>query len=420
MQGKKMKNLLTYMIICVGFLIAATCLQAEVLTATKQAREVSSQRSLILTKALLGEVNTHFKKKERPDKKKKKVKPDKKPDKKKKKEKKPDKKEKAVIDWEKQFDKSMAKFNDKLKTEDEAFNNAYKISNARWEKERKAFIKRLDDYIENLVEPRILAPAKTNNSISSLEAPVVSSASLNSSGFHMIPGAFDVPVRDQGRRGTCAAFTAIRAFETIASIYEKRVDLSEQYFYWSSKPGCQQQACNKVGSWYGNGLVASLRAATWDVPLESRCPYIKNKVANNETQVPLQNSCNSGVAKALDFKQIKNEQILGEIINNHPVLAAFRLSPNFYRSRGVISHNDAFKAGKKDAHAGGHAILLVGYIKLPASYHDAEGAVCYVTANSWSEGWGKGGYGCLTQKWVDTFSIAHMSLKTIDISPSVF
>jgi C1A family cysteine protease len=431
-----MANTLKILFISVCLLAIGTHLQAEILTATKQAGTDLSQKSMILTKALLSEIKTQFKEEKRPDKlpdkkkkktpdtkpdKKKKKKPDTKPDKKKKK-KKTDQEKKTVIDWEKHFDNSMDKFDTQFDADNKQFSNAYRKSNEKWEKERKAFIKRLDDYIGNLVDPETLSPS-TSYSVSSSSpqiSSVISTAELNSFSYHIIPGAFDVPVRDQGRRGTCAAFTAIRAYETIAAVFNKKINLSEQYFYWSSKPECQKQTCANGGSWYGKGLVASQQARSFDVPLEAKCPYVTDKVANNETQIPLKKSCRSGVAKALDFKMVKNNQILGEITNNHPVMGAFKLSPNFYKSRGVISFKDSLKDGKKDEHAGGHAILLVGYVKLPAEYHAAEGEVCYVTANSWSEGWGKGGYACLTQKWVDEYSLAHMSLTSIELSPSVF
>ncbi len=51
-----------------------------------------------------------------------------------------------------------------------------------------------------------------------------------------------------------------------------------------------------------------------------------------------------------------------------------------------------------DAHAAGHAVLFIGYMKLPKILN--EGSVCFITANSWGIGWGHGGYSCLSEKWV--------------------
>jgi C1A family cysteine protease len=59
------------------------------------------------------------------------------------------------------------------------------------------------------------------------------------------------------------------------------------------------------------------------------------------------------------------------------------------------------KAAKASGmHAAGHAYLAVGYVKLPASLQRAEGGSCVVVANSWSEGWGRGGYACVTEQWL--------------------
>jgi hypothetical protein len=49
--------------------------------------------------------------------------------------------------------------------------------------------------------------------------------------------------------------------------------------------------------------------------------------------------------------------------------------------------------------AGGHANLLIGYIKLPPSL-SREGQYCVIAANSWELGWGRGGHACLTETWL--------------------
>jgi C1A family cysteine protease len=40
-------------------------------------------------------------------------------------------------------------------------------------------------------------------------------------------------------------------------------------------------------------------------------------------------------------------------------------------------------------------------MKIPSSLN--EGKVCFITANSWGVGWGKGGHACLSEKWVKNF-----------------
>ena len=63
-----------------------------------------------------------------------------------------------------------------------------------------------------------------------------------------------------------------------------------------------------------------------------------------------------------------------------------------------MNKNKNISKKRMDSHAVGHALLLIGYIKLPKILN--EGEVCFVTANSWGEGWGTGGTSCLTEKWL--------------------
>ena len=155
-----------------------------------------------------------------------------------------------------------------------------------------------------------------------------------------------------------------------------------------------------------------------DIPLEKNCPYITTPKSSNETQVPLPYGCQSqGHVKVRDFETLDTlDEVLESLENNQPVIAGFKLSPNFYDSKGLIKFSDAHRGGRTDSHAAGHALLLIGFIKLPPSMHATEGQVCILTANSWGEGWGRGGYACLTEKWMLSFRIrnAFISLKSID------
>ncbi|MCP4756899.1 MAG: hypothetical protein GY866_39050 [Proteobacteria bacterium] len=427
---------ISYFLLFLMLLTYALSAKAGVLSAKKDADIRITDKSKIIAKALLAEVGVKYKQPDKkkkikpvpPDKKKKKkvtpVPPDKKkkkkkvtpvpPDKKKKK-KKEDADRREEDEREKQYNADKRKREQQYLNTKQTFEKQYQETLERWEKERKEFMKRVDIYKKNLVQTEILAPRA---SLKRIPLPAVSGRSTSAlvrGDYHIIPGAFDVPIRDQGRRGTCAAFTAIRAIETVLAQYEVHKNLSEQYFYWSSKPNCQRVQCSRGGSWFGSGMQYSKKSGRLDIPTESDCPYSKQKVKGNETQIPLQRGCYKGTAKTLRFSRIYNSGLTRALTNNHPVLAAFKLSPNFYRTRGFITYADSIKKGSTDSHSAGHAILLVGYVKLPEKYHRTEGKVCYITANSWSEGWGKGGYGCLTEKWVDKHTLAHMTLGTVEI-----
>ncbi len=219
----------------------------------------------------------------------------------------------------------------------------------------------------------------------------------------LVAGSFDVPIRDQGQRGTCAAFSGVRALELLAAQNQVSVDLSEQRFYSNARPECLKKSCSDGGTWAGTGYEVSVKGKVYDQALESACGYVASPVAGNDTQSPLPATCGRGVARVTG---IRNVRTYGELVraleDNRPVVLGTRLSENFFKAKsGLITLADALKAPKSSGmHAAGHAYLAVGYMVLPAAMQRSEGGSCIVVANSWSEGWGRGGYGCITEQWL--------------------
>lgn len=277
----------------------------------------------------------------------------------------------------------------------------------RWESDKMALLKRLPGYKKNTydVEKSIQADApviKTLPKISTVtkEIPIV----LFEDNF-MIHQAFPFPVKDQGQRPTCASFAGVRAIEIALS--QKGIDtrLSEQYFYYLSLPQCQQSRCQKQGSWVMRAYQLSQASAKPIIPRAEDCPYSVSPLEGNTTQIPLPASCGKGVAKVESFYQVSSfSEIVDALRRNMPVVSAFKLSENFYQNNGHVFVSD--KAGDKsnlDSNAAGHAILLVGLMKLPEKLRAVEGEYCLVVANSWGEGWGKGGHSCLSQAWIEKY-----------------
>src|SRR5690606_18445356 len=217
--------------------------------------------------------------------------------------------------------------------------------------------------------------------------------------FYIVPGALGLPIRDQKFRPTCAAFAGVRLVEIMLAQNAKQQDLSEQYFYWASKDDCQARPCRTPGSWVGYGLEHSQNQPRQDIPLEKNCPYVSYTSDGNETQTPLKPSCQQGAVKVGDFKYHKTlDELMQALHDKRPVVASIKLTPNFYTSNSLILYRNRNVGGKMDAHAQGHAVTIVGYVKLPQVLE--EGSVCFLVANSWGEGWGKGGYSCISEKWL--------------------
>lgn len=229
---------------------------------------------------------------------------------------------------------------------------------------------------------------------------------------------FDLPPRNQGRRPTCAAFAAVRAIEVMVKKQKGRsLNLSEQWFYYASKPTCQRSPCSSPGSWPRQALLSSVNKSFFDIPLEKYCPYKETAKRGNETQIPLSSDCRRGVAKVKEIELLKDyAQILESLKAGYPVIGGFKLTENFYLNDGYVFSQKGQSLGK-DSHASGHALLLTGALELPRELWQAQGRYCILVANSWGPGWGKGGHGCLSEKWFHQYryEIPFIAVKSIDI-----
>jgi hypothetical protein len=274
---------------------------------------------------------------------------------------------------------------------------------AQWKKDKAEYLKNLVAYKSGLIKVEVDDKYKAKKKMEGSTKPLDKE-------IHVISGSLDVPVRNQEARGTCASFTGSRVMEIVLKQNGLDADLSEQYFYWSSKPKCQTSKCNDEGSWFFQGFEYSVNAGTPNIPLEKDCPYNPKKVAGNDTQIPLKDGCAQGYAKVRKYEILKDtyDQVVDAIKANRPVAAAYYLSENFFDTSGIVTNRDAQKSNKE--HAGGHAIVLTGYMALPEKYWAEEGKVCFITANSWGKGWGVGGYSCLTERWMQEHAISYFTV----------
>lgn len=261
-----------------------------------------------------------------------------------------------------------------------------------WDKKKQEYVKNINIYQKNqFVIPLVLPVSKR-------EQKKKTEIKINKE-YSLVAGAFKIPIKDQKARPTCSAFTGIRAIEIQLAQKGKVYDLSEQYFYWASKSDCQRQTCSKKGSWVAYGYQHSEESQRLDIPMEYDCKYVKYSQNNNETQIPLASSCRNGQIKVTSFSYKKNlDQVVSSLLKNRPVVASVKLTPNFYKNNGLILASEKNIGPAMDSHAQGHSILLVGILKLPSSLN--EGQYCFITANSWGEGWGKGGHSCLSENWL--------------------
>ncbi|OFI33386.1 hypothetical protein BFC17_03750 [Alteromonas lipolytica] len=293
----------------------------------------------------------------------------------------------------------------------EEYNNVlaqWAIAKKQYKKEEQALSDATFDMDEVVEEPQV-PPAKP---ITFAEDPL---ASMKPGDFYVIPNAMDVEIRNQKMRGTCAAFTGIRAVETVLAQHPQfgplQLDLSEQHFYWLSKPDCFDKQCNasehSEGSYFDTGFINSNKLNTAG-PLrqEQYCPYVPFPNKKNLTYSPLANQCMNdsvGLFQVSEFNPVLPfDSIVSELAQNRPIAAGFTLTNSYKKTTGVVRANDPLNATEaKGEHVAGHAMLLIGFIKLPESMQAEEGRYCAIMANSWGAGYGVGGYACLTESWME-------------------
>ena len=250
---------------------------------------------------------------------------------------------------------------------------------------------------------------------------------------YTIPVLNKMPTRNQGQRGTCAAFAGIGQIEgyVLQNSDLDFLDLSEQRFYAMSKPdhwstgGDVNSGGSNSGDGFGKSYFKTVTygdqtspteyniADTYNIPLESKCPYV-SELSTNDIQSPGTKSdgCATGVVQVQDFtswfyqwdKQLGTAQSIYDFLRDkkYPVIVFSKLTDNWEYNDGIITLAGVDTSGDS-SHASGHAYLVVGMKKLSEAEYPGEGGMCFYIKNSWGKGWGVNGMSCMTLAWFNKY-----------------
>ncbi len=188
-------------------------------------------------------------------------------------------------------------------------------------------------------------------------------------------GSFVTGVRWQGICGSCWAFSALAAFESMVLIGrdepDSDLDLSEQYIL-----SCNVMAGNCTGGWL-EGAFEFLRLA--GTPTEACFTYL------GDDAIPCRESCHA----TFDLLEKVDQWWFVTAGDADPtaIKTALQYGPV---SVGMVIHDNflGYTGGVYDAYGSpdigeGHTVLIVGY-------DDAQ--QCWIAKNSWGTDWGEDGY----------------------------
>lgn len=218
------------------------------------------------------------------------------------------------------------------------------------------------------------------------------------------------PVKDQGRLGSCVSFAsvAVKEFQeqqehlnevkSGKKYKKKNWDFSEQWLYYK---------CKEIDGYSGEGTYIRCAMKVLNkigVPCEKGWEYndkIKGKPESWARMVSTWNIIDS-------YYRVRGIDDLRLALENGPVVGGILCFREifFVGEDGMISY-----PSNPDEIFGGHAIAIVGF-------DDEKQLIKF--KNSWSENWGKNGYGYISYKYVNNFMLDCWAMKDLSVTKEIF
>lgn len=213
------------------------------------------------------------------------------------------------------------------------------------------------------------------------------------------------PIRNQGKRGTCVAHATCDVLECqLARRTGEKLDVSEQFVYWSAKEADGTPA--EEGTWL---RVAMPKTASEGACLESVWPYNPEKVPGNVSQGPAPPGAAADAGKRLlaNPTQLdpRDPEAMREVLDRRmPIAISVPVYNNWYSNPAANAIGLIPMPIANSVRKGGHAMCVAGY----SWDTDFAGGGYFIVRNSWGVEWAPRspvgpGYGAIPFLYVEKY-----------------
>ena len=217
------------------------------------------------------------------------------------------------------------------------------------------------------------------------------------------------PIRNQGKRGTCVAFSTCAVMEYMSSTAGKPAQhLSVQYLYWLAKG---RDRYPKEGTWLTYSFPVAKEQGTCK---ELLWPYEPDFIAGDLThgnppdgELCRDDASTNTFARAIRIRDYREPRAIKEqLAQGRPVAIAIPVFKSWYDDVATRLSGNIHLPLKSDRFAlSGHALVLVGY----GDDELEPGGGYFIVRNSWGEGWARdspfgAGYGYISYGYIQRFN----------------
>lgn len=189
------------------------------------------------------------------------------------------------------------------------------------------------------------------------------------------------PVRNQGQRGTCVAFSCTAVREYLLGITSPQGDFSEQFLYWTCK---KNDMIPGAGTFIRVAMQQLQEVGVCDEPV---WPYNPNLIAGNEGQDPpppgaREKALPNRITTPIRLLPAGVDGLRQTLAESKPIAFAVPVYTSWF-TEPTRSTGDIRLPLPGEKLEGGHAMCMVGY----EADNETPGGGYFIVRNSWGTSW---------------------------------